>query len=116
MRKTVALFAFCAGLFAAHAQNLQAIDPAKGLVLPNAAGPRLLWEIVLGRGTQTRTFDNNYKPCNYAALEKTLSGERAILEWNDLRFHLEDRVVTVRVTVDLPRDSGVAEWRIFVEN
>lgn len=145
MKNAVALFAVCAGLFAAHPQSIQRIDPAKGLVLANAharfefqpggmglaamtdlAGnanhlpaastPRPLWEIVLGRGTQTRTFDSNYKPCNYAALERTAGGERAVLEWNDLRFHIEDRVVTVRVTVDLPRDSGVAEWRIFVEN
>ena len=141
MNRLIVAAGLCAWACAA-----QSVDPAKGLVLANshvrfefqpggmglagmtdlaggmnhlapAGGPRLLWEISLGRGAQTRTFDNNYKPCNYAALEKTAGGgQRAVMEWNDLRYHLEDRVVSVRVTVDLPRDSGVAEWRIFVEN
>lgn len=85
--------------------------------LGRVEGGRLLWEITFGRGTQTRAVNNNYKPCNYARIEKTAGGgQRAVMEWNDLRWHLEDRVLSVRVTVELPADSGVAQWRIFVEN
>jgi hypothetical protein len=38
------------------------------------------------------------------------------MEWNDLKWWHEDRVVSVRVTVDLPPDSGIAQWRISVSN
>src|SRR5688572_14321178 len=38
------------------------------------------------------------------------------MEWNDLRWWKEDRALTVRVTVELPADSGIAEWRISVDN
>ena len=38
------------------------------------------------------------------------------MEWNDLRWWKENRALTVRVTVDLPADSGLAQWRISVDN
>ncbi len=140
MHRIVALAAIGFSLCAA-----QVVDPAKGLVLANShvrfefepggmglhgmtdlatgfnhlqpgPGKHPLWEITLGRGAQTRILDSNYKPCNYAALEETAGGQRAVMEWNDVRFHLEDRVITVRITIDLPGDSGIAAWRILVEN
>jgi hypothetical protein len=37
------------------------------------------------------------------------------MQWNALRWWLEDDVVTVHVTVDLPPDSGIAQWRISVD-
>lgn len=137
------LFAFvsvCAG------QNSQAVDPSKGLVLandyvrlefqPGGMGLRAmvdvksgrnhiepgqekatLWEVTLGRGTLNKPATNNYKPCNYARIDTLPGGaRRAVMEWNDLRWWLEDKSLTVRVTVDLPPDSGIAQWRIFVEN
>jgi hypothetical protein len=77
----------------------------------------LLWEIALARGTQIRKVNNNYAPCDYAVVERLPGGtERAVMEWNDLHWWGEDRVLTVRVTVDLPPDSGIAKWRIFVNN
>ena len=145
--KLVVLLAIAASpLMPAALPEFSRIEPEKGFTLANThvrlefspgamglaamtdvasgrnhlAGPKakpLLWEIAMGRGTQTRTLDNSYKPCNYARLERWPGGaQRAVFEWNDLRWHLEDKVLTVRVTIDLPSDSGVAEWRIFVEN
>ena len=77
----------------------------------------LLWEIGFAKGTRVWRITNNYKPCNYAHIENLPDGgQRAVLEWNDLRWYLEDRVVTIQVTVELPKDSVVAQWRIFVEN
>ena len=129
-----------------YALLAQPVDPAKGLVLTNdlvrfefepngmglsamvdrqsgrnhiqpVSGPHLLWEVAFGRGTQIQRITNNYKPCNYAAIESLPGGaRRAVLEWNGLRFWKENNVVTVRVTAELPKDSGVAEWRIFVDN
>ncbi len=129
-----------------YAQAGQQVDPAKGLILANeyvrlefepegmglaamvdlqsgrnhvtkVEGRHLLWEVTFGRGMLSSSADNNYKPCNYARIESVAGGgQRAVMEWNRLRWWLEDGVLTVRVTVDLPEDSGVAEWRISVEN
>jgi hypothetical protein len=99
--------------------GLKAMVDVEGGVnhIPSRPGPHALWEVSFGRGAQVRSIDNNYKPCNFARLEKLAGGaQRAVMEWNDLRWWLEDGVVTVRVQVDLPADDGVAEWRIFVEN
>ena len=80
-------------------------------------GKHLLWQVTLGRGTQREKLDNNYAPCNYARIEKLpRGGQRAILEWNDLHWWLQDRILSIRATVDLPPDSGIAEWRISVSN
>ena len=77
----------------------------------------LLWEVAFARGTQIEKVTNNYAPCNYLGVEKLPGGaQRAVMEWNDLRWWHEDRVLTVRVTVDLPPDSGIAQWRISVSN
>jgi hypothetical protein len=77
----------------------------------------LLWEVAFARGAQIEKVNNNYAPCNCALVER-LPGDvqRAVMEWNDLRWWEEDRVLTVRVTVDLPPDSGIAQWRISVHN
>jgi len=80
-------------------------------------GKHLLWEVALGRGRQIYTITNNYKPCTYARVESLPEGrQRAVMEWNDLRWWNEDKAVTVQVSVELPPGDGVAEWRIFVEN
>ena len=135
---------FCAAALAA--QTPRDADPAQGLVLANSQvrlefepsgmglkamvdlatgrnhiesveGKHLLWQAVVGRGTLSRPVTNNYKPCNHARIENLAGGaRRAVMEWNDLRWWLEDKALTVRVTVDLPPDSGIATWRIFVEN
>ena len=80
-------------------------------------GKHLLWEVAFGVGRQIYTITNNYRPCSNTFIEKLPNGaQRAVMEWNDLRWWNEDAVVTIRVTVELPKDDGVALWRISVEN
>jgi hypothetical protein len=135
---------FCVS--ALFAQVQKPADPAAGLILSNkhvrlefepsgmglksmvdlatgkehidaVKGKHLLWQLKLGRGMLSEIADNNYKPCTYARLETLPGGaRRAIMEWNDLRYWKEDRALTVRVTVELPPDSGIALWRISVDN
>ena len=113
-------------------QAAEPVDPSKGLTLANshvrlefepkgmgfaalvdlASGvnhiqsvkeKHLLWQISMARGTQNEKITNNYAPCNYARTEELSGGgQRAILEWNDLKWWHEDRVLSVRVTVELP--------------
>ena len=127
-------------------QAAQPVDPSKGLTLanhfvrlefePNGMGlsalvdlgsgvnhiqpvkeKHLLWQIAMARGTENEKITNNYAPCNYARTEDLAGGgQRAILEWNDLKWWHENRVLSVRVTVELPADSGVAQWWIAVSN
>jgi hypothetical protein len=127
-------------------QAAQQVEPSKGITLanryvrlefePNGLGlsalvdlqsganhiqpvkeKHLLWQVSLARGTQIEKVDNNFAPCNYARLEELPGGlQRATLEWNDLKWWHEDRVLSVRVTIDLPPDSGIARWRISVSN
>lgn len=81
------------------------------------AGKHLLWEASFGRGTQVRPMNNNYKPCSYARIDSLPDGStQAVMEWNDLRWWLEDAAVTIQATVVLPADSGIPRWKIFVEN
>jgi hypothetical protein len=143
---TVLLAMLCTTALGLSAQNRQLVDPSKGAILSNAhvrfefqpggmgvialsdlaggsnhlpttTNKRPLWEIKVSRGATSRSLDSTEKACSFAAIEHLPGGvQRAVFEWNDVRFNLEDRSLNVRVTVDLPVDSGVAEWRIFVEN
>ncbi len=122
------------------------VDPAKGLRLANdhvifqfepdgmglarmedratgfnhiaaVEGKHLLWEVAWGVGRQIYTITNNYKPCTRAEIKILPDGtQRAVMEWVDLRWWLEDEVISIVTTMDLPPDSGVASWRISVEN
>lgn len=80
-------------------------------------GKHLLWEVVFAKGHQIYTITNNYKPCSFATVENLPDGtSRAVMEWNRMRWWEEDDAVSVTVIVDLPKDEGIAQWRIFVEN
>jgi len=80
-------------------------------------GKHLLWEVVFGKGTMRPRIDNNYKPCSYAKLLIRPNGDQmAVLQWNHMRFWEEDGIITVQVTIELPKTDGIAKWRIFVEN
>jgi len=69
------------------------------------------------RGTAIKKVTNNDAPCDYVHVEKLLGDtESAVTEWNDVRWWNENRVLTGRVTGDLPADSGNAQWRISVPN
>lgn len=85
-------------------------------ILP-VKGKHLLWEVVFGKGMQRGSITNNYQPCNFASVEKLPDGtQRAVLEWNNMRWWKENNAVSVRVIIDLPPNCGVATWRIFVQN
>lgn len=80
-------------------------------------GRHLLWEVAFAKGKQIYTITNNYKPCSYASLEILPDGtRRAVMEWNRMRWWNEDDMLSITVTIELPEDSGIARWRIFVEN
>ena len=51
-----------------------------------------------------------------AWLKKTNGDQVLTLEWNDLRFWEEDSICSVKVTIELPENDGVAKWRISVSN
>ena len=141
-----ALMFVCIACLSERAYASENIDPDRGLVLSNeyvrfefepvgmglakivdlrtkcnhiqdVEGKHLLWEVALGVGRQIYTISNNYQPCSNAFIEGLPNGaRRAVMEWNDLRWWNEDEVVTIRITVELPADDGVALWRISVEN
>jgi hypothetical protein len=92
-----------------RATGVNHIQPVKG--------KHLLWELTMAKGRQSQRVTNNLQPCTAAYLEKSQDGsQKLVFEWNKLRWWLEDNILTVRVTVDLAPGSGIARWRIFVEN
>ncbi len=122
------------------------IDPSKGLTLRNdfvefrfapgtmglvsmtdlktgyehvkiTKGKPLLWQIVFGKGLQRGSMTNNHGPCTRASLEKLPDGaQRVVLEWNHMQWWKERNAVSVKVIIDLPANSGIARWRIYVTN
>jgi hypothetical protein len=85
--------------------------------MDSVEGKHLLWKIVFGRGIQRPDIDNNSMPCSFGSLIKKKNGDQVlILEWNDLRFWLEDSICSVKVTIELPGDQGIAKWGISVSN
>lgn len=77
----------------------------------------LLWEILIKRGTQENPLNNNDAQCTSSHIENLSDGsQRAILEWTDVDWWREKKAISVTVTIDLPKDCGIATWRISVEN
>jgi len=80
-------------------------------------GKQALWELTFCHGTQKRGLSSNQVPCTSYKVEKLSGGlGRAIFEWTDMDLEGEESVVTVRITMDLPRNIGIASWRIWVDN
>ena len=80
-------------------------------------GKHQLWELNFGHGTQQRSLSNTKAACTSYSIETDPDGtKRAIFEWRDMEWVRERKAVTVRVTVELPPNSGVASWRIWVDN
>ncbi len=78
---------------------------------------QMLWELILSPGSQRETITNLDNPATLMKIEMLPDGtQRGILEWAFLEWWREKGVLTVRVTVDLPKDSGIASWRIIAEN
>ena len=77
----------------------------------------MLWELALSPGSQREIITNLDNPATLIKIEMLQDGtQRGILEWAFLEWWREKGVLTVRVTVDLPKDSGIASWRIAVDN
>lgn len=80
-------------------------------------GKHTLWELTLCRGTEKRSLSNTQLPCTSYGIEKLADGlQRATFEWLSMDWQNEKGAITVRVVVDLPRNSGIASWRIWVNN
>ena len=81
------------------------------------AGPGMLWELEMRAGMQTRRLSNiGHEPS--AVRQKTLEDGtlRAVFIWDRITFFREKNVISVTVTVDLPPESGIALWKIAVDN
>ncbi|MCL5019528.1 MAG: DUF6259 domain-containing protein [Patescibacteria group bacterium] len=79
--------------------------------------PHLLWELIFRRGMQTeRLTSAQYSASSYKI--STLPGgtQRATIVWDGITFWREKNAIVVTVTVDLPKESGIALWKISVDN
>ncbi len=94
------------------------IDRISGVNHVQAVGGRhSLWQITFRRGTQEHSLSNTSNPCTSYRIENLENGtQRLILEWKGMDWWREKAAVDVTVTVDLPANTGIAEWRIQVEN
>jgi len=146
MKKLIISSALIGAMAAASLSGQALIDPEKGFTLQNefvqyrfepqglglagmidrrtgfdhirrVDGRHLLWEVTFGRGTMRPRIDNNTKPCSFAKLMTRPNGDQiAVLQWNAMRFWEEDGIVSVEVTIELPKADSVASWRILVRN
>jgi hypothetical protein len=80
-------------------------------------GKHRLWELTFCRGTEKRSLSSTQVPCTSYDIKELAGGpRRATFEWLNMDWDKEKGVVDVKVTVDLPRNIGIAEWRIWVNN
>jgi len=100
----------CAGLAAM-------VDVSVGINHIQAVDANTLWELTLSRGTEKRSLSNTQAPCTSHRIGKLPDGvQRATFEWLNTDWQEEKGALSIRVTVDLPRNSGIASWRIWVDN
>lgn len=91
-----------------------------------------LWNLTFSHGLEKRSLSSTQFPCSRSEIEKLSDGSaRATFEWPNLEWDLERLDikntknkkrdvalgrVSVRVSIELPRNSGIASWRISVDN
>lgn len=76
-----------------------------------------LWEITFASGTQRSVSTNKDTPCTSHTVEYGRDGSgKAVFVWENIDYWREKAAFTVRATVELPPDSGIASWRIWVDN
>lgn len=94
------------------------IDKVNGINhIHTVKGRHLLWELQFRSGAQRLTLNNNEFPCSTVVKEELKDGtQRLILTWKNFRLHREDWVHTITVTVELPKESGIAQWSINADN
>jgi len=80
-------------------------------------GKRALWELTFCHGSRKRSLSSTQVPCTSYDIKEFPDGlRRATFEWLNMDWDKEKGAVSVRITVDLPRNLGIAEWRIWVNN
>ncbi|MBN1291836.1 MAG: hypothetical protein JXB48_08345 [Candidatus Latescibacteria bacterium] len=76
-----------------------------------------LWELTFAHGTQKQSLSSTQIPCTSYNIDNLPDGsKRAVFEWENIDWWREKSVIIVKVTVDLPENSGIASWRIWVNN
>ncbi len=79
--------------------------------------PYMLWQLVFRCGMNEQRLSNTDIACTGHAVSELEDGtQRLTLRWEGIRHWREDNAVTVLVTVDLPREAGIARWEISAEN
>lgn len=80
------------------------------------AGAAMLWQIDFQRGASTTSISNkSAKPAS--SLETLPDGSQVLsLTWDKISWWRDDDFAKVQVTITLPENSGIAEWRIDVDN
>jgi hypothetical protein len=102
----------------AHAGLIRMFDRGAGVehVQP-AEGPRPLWRLHLADGERTLDLSSADRACTLAEVVVAADGgQEAHFEWRGLDLEGETAALTVRVRVHLPAGSGLAAWRLWVDN
>ena len=85
-----------------------------------------LFDIVLRNGLQEGHFNNvNFqgpydkikpKPLVAKVDKKSDGTQIATIEWKNINWWKEKSIIDIKVTIELPANSGIAKWRISVDN
>ena len=80
-------------------------------------GKRSLWQLTLYNNDQKLTLSSAQLTCtSYKINELTDGLKQTTFLWKDLDLNDEKNVLNVNVTIELPKNSGIASWRIHVNN
>jgi hypothetical protein len=101
-----------------HAGLCSLVDRTTGAShLQAVPGEHQLWELRFNDRHQTISLSSCEVSCTSAEINPAAGGsQRAQFEWHSLDLPGEKGVVTVRVTVELPADSGLASWWIWIDH
>ena len=85
-----------------------------------------LFQITMRNGLQEDYINNIYiqkpyykfymKPVKAEVQKKSDGTQIAVIEWDNFEFWKEKNVMGIKVTVELPPNSGIAKWRISIDN
>ena len=88
----------------------------------NADKPYRLFNITMRNGMQEGHISNYYlrnssmHPVKAEIQKKDDGTQVALIVWDNFEFWKEKNVMQIKVTVELPKNSGIAKWRISVDN
>ncbi len=92
----------------------------------NSGKSHHLFALTMRNGLQEDHINNIYiqrpyykfymKPVK-AEVQKEANGTQiATIVWDDFMFWKEKNIMKIKVTIELPKNSGIAQWRISVDN